>query len=44
MDCDVEEPNGKLFFKPEIIEKKKVTIDLPAFDKEKCVGLSLIHI
>lgn len=38
VDCDVEEPNGQLFFKPEIIEKKKVTIDLPAFDKEKCVG------
>ena len=26
IDCDVEEPNGHLFFKPEIVNKEKVSI------------------
>lgn len=38
MDCDVEEPNGYLFLKPEIRAEEKVTVNLPAFDAEKCDG------
>lgn len=38
IDCDVEEPNGHLFFKPQEIQKEKVTTKLPEFDPEKCNG------
>ena len=38
LDCDVEEPNGQLFFRPEIKEERKITEMLPAFDKTKCNG------
>lgn len=29
IDCDVEEPNGHLFFKPVIEDVKKVTVKIP---------------
>jgi len=32
IDCDVEEPNGYLFFKPEDIESEKISI------KDSCGG------
>lgn len=38
VDCDVEEPNGHLFFKPEVEETVPVSVSLPQFDKSKCVG------
>lgn len=38
IDCDVEEPNGRLFLRPEVTERETVTRDLPQFDKEKCIG------
>lgn len=38
VDCDVEEPNGRLFFKPEDITTNNVYISLPIFDEEKCTG------
>ena len=38
VDCDVEEPNGHLFFKPENITKTDVNIMLPKHDQEKCIG------
>lgn len=38
IDCDVEEPNGRLFFKPDDIEETDVTTGLPEFDAEKCTG------
>lgn len=38
IDCDVEEPNGYLFFKPEKIESEKVTIKLPYVDEKRCTG------
>lgn len=38
VDCDVEEPNGHLFFKPEISDTTKVVKRLPVFDAEKCNG------
>ena len=38
IDCDVEEPNGYLFFKPEMIESEKVSIKLPYVDEKRCTG------
>ncbi|MCR5346160.1 MAG: ATP-binding protein [Fretibacterium sp.] len=38
IDCDVEEPNGRLFFKPEGLTIKTVAVKQPAFDAEKCTG------
>ncbi|MBC3795773.1 ATP-binding protein [Acetobacterium tundrae] len=38
IDCDVEEPNGHLFFKPKGIEKEKVTIKVPVVDEDLCIG------
>ena len=37
-DCDVEEPNGRLFFKPENTVIRPVLRRMPAFDAEKCTG------
>lgn len=38
IDCDVEEPNGRLFLRPTVTRRETVTRDLPQFDKEKCIG------
>jgi len=38
IDCDVEEPNGHIFLKPDITETKTATIDVPVVDVEKCIG------
>jgi MinD superfamily P-loop ATPase len=38
VDCDVEEPNGHLFFKPENIETQTVTTEIPLVDHDKCTG------
>ncbi len=38
IDCDVEEPNGYLYFKPEIIKSEKVCVKIPYVDKELCNG------
>lgn len=38
IDCDVEEPNGYLFFKPEIDIAEKVTIKIPSVEPDKCSG------
>lgn len=38
VDCDVEEPNGYLFLKPEITEKRSVTVTVPEADMSKCTG------
>ncbi|WP_028829395.1 nucleotide-binding protein [Proteocatella sphenisci] len=38
IDCDVEEPNGYLFFKPENIETEKVSVKIPYVNKELCDG------
>ena len=38
IDCDVEEPNGYLFFKPTITKDKEVSIKIPEVDKEICNG------
>ena len=36
LDCDVEEPNGHIFLKPEIRETQSVTIGVPGVDEDKC--------
>jgi len=36
IDCDVEEPNAHLFLKPELTEKKQVTVKVPQVDKDLC--------
>ncbi|MFI3170239.1 MAG: 4Fe-4S binding protein [Faecalibacterium sp.] len=38
IDCDVEEPNGRLFWKPEDVQTKEVFTSLPQFDGTKCNG------
>ncbi len=38
IDCDVEEPNGRLFWKPENVQTETVSTLLPQFDAAKCNG------
>ena len=38
VDCDVEEPNGRLFLKPQNLSYAGVSQLIPAFDSEKCIG------
>ncbi|MFA6308878.1 MAG: ATP-binding protein [Clostridia bacterium] len=38
IDCDVEEPNGYLFFKPVNIESEKISIKIPMVDEKLCTG------
>ncbi len=38
IDCDVEEPNGHLFFKPKGVTREEVTVKIPLVDSDKCNG------
>lgn len=38
IDCDVEEPNGRLFFQPDQVTSLQVSTLLPVFDAERCTG------
>ncbi len=38
IDCDVEEPNGRLFWKPEDVEETIVYKGQPVFDPQRCSG------
>jgi MinD superfamily P-loop ATPase len=38
IDCDVEEPNGHLFFKPEKIQEQAITVKIPEVDQSRCDG------
>ncbi len=38
IDCDVEEPNGHLFFKPVNIAAEKIAIRIPVADQQLCNG------
>lgn len=38
VDCDVEEPNGRLFLKPEDVVTEEVEVKYPDFDENKCDG------
>lgn len=36
VDCDVEEPNGHLFFQPTVLHDEEVLTRIPAVDQQKC--------
>lgn len=36
LDCDVEEPNGHIFLKPEIADRKPIERLIPVVDKQRC--------
>lgn len=38
IDCDVEEPNGHLFFKPENVVESPVLVKIPQVDPDLCDG------
>ncbi len=38
LDCDVEEPNGHIFLKPHIDEKKAAKVTMPVIDQQKCTS------
>ena len=38
LDCDVEEPNGHLFFKPEGVQDEEISVKIPKVDEELCNG------
>jgi MinD superfamily P-loop ATPase len=38
LDCDVEEPNGHIFLKPEVETSEDVTVGVPEVDMDKCTG------
>lgn len=38
IDCDVEEPNGHLFFKPNVVRSEKVAVKIPVVDAAHCTG------
>lgn len=38
VDCDVEEPNGHLFLKPEITARLPVSVMVPQVDEDKCTA------
>lgn len=41
LDCDVEEPNGALFLKPDITESDPVRVSVPKVDMAKCTECGL---
>jgi len=38
LDCDVEEPNGHIFLRPQIASSRQVVVDVPQVDTEKCTA------
>ncbi len=38
VDCDVEEPDGHLFFKPQVVSNEQITIKMPSVDDALCDG------
>lgn len=38
IDCDVEEPNGHLFFKPEDVTEDEITVKIPIVNEQLCNG------
>jgi MinD superfamily P-loop ATPase len=38
IDCDVEEPNGYLFLKPEGIQEEEISVKIPEVNNELCNG------
>jgi len=37
-DCDVEEPNGSIFLKPEVTEVEKVLVEVPEINENLCTS------
>ncbi len=38
LDCDVEEPNGHLFLKPQKLSIKEISVKIPNVNQELCTG------
>lgn len=38
IDCDVEEPNGHLFFRPRDVQFREVVVKIPHVDSDCCIG------
>ena len=38
IDCDVEEPNGHLFLRPEGVQEEEISVQIPKVDEELCNG------
>ena len=38
IDCDVEEPNGHLFLRPEITDTREISTFIPEVDESRCDG------
>ena len=38
VDCDVEEPNGQLFLKPQITDTRAIAVTVPEIDSSLCTG------
>lgn len=38
LDCDVEEPNSHIFLKPIVAIEKRIGVEYPEIDKEKCTN------
>ena len=38
IDCDVEEPNGHLLFKPEGVQEEEISVKIPKVNNELCNG------
>ena len=38
LDCDVEEPNGHIFLRPEITARRKVAVNVPQVDFQACTA------
>ncbi len=38
IDCDVEEPNGHLFLKPQYYDQQKINVPIPEVDNQLCNG------
>jgi MinD superfamily P-loop ATPase len=38
IDCDVEEPNGHLFFKPQGFKTEAVAVKMPVVNDDRCTG------
>lgn len=38
IDCDVEEPNGHIYFKAHDIQEEDVNVKIPLIDEEKCTS------
>ena len=39
IDCDVEEANGHLFFKPQWVQEESIAVKIPEVDEGLCDGV-----